>query len=136
MVLSGALRSNESLTEGAPLFDQCVVERVRAILQDRPQLCICVTLCMCRCVCVFVSDNKQRPKVDSVNELLFTLISSHFAQRLPGMSLFHLWFQVAHTVISLSTSSGRPDTRSHTLTPPSRPIEGALTQRVTRYEKY
>jgi hypothetical protein len=26
-----------SLTEGAPLFDHSVVERLRAILQDRPQ---------------------------------------------------------------------------------------------------
>ena len=38
MVLSGAFRSDQSLAEGAALFDQSVVERVRAVLQYHPQL--------------------------------------------------------------------------------------------------
>ena len=33
MALSGAFRSNQSLAEGAPLFDQSIVERVREVLQ-------------------------------------------------------------------------------------------------------
>ena len=32
------IRSDQSLTEGAPLFDQSIVQRVRAILQYRLHL--------------------------------------------------------------------------------------------------
>ena len=38
MALSDAFRSNQSLAEGAPLFDQSVVEKVRAMQQYRPHL--------------------------------------------------------------------------------------------------
>ena len=38
MALSGAFRRNQSLTEGAPLFDQSVVERVCAVLEYHLQL--------------------------------------------------------------------------------------------------
>ena len=38
MALSGAFRSNQSLAEGAPLFDQSFVEKVRAMQQYRLHL--------------------------------------------------------------------------------------------------